>query len=99
MKTLEGYKNYKIRQDVFRGAKSSKSFSTMRSFREYCALHPSERFWQALRNWAEVDQIVAQKEGGEVDTFYFETRYVFDKTPRQPIGNLVAKLKELKKGE
>lgn len=29
------------------------------SFINYCALHPEERFWQALRNWSGHDFIVA----------------------------------------
>lgn len=30
----------------------SKNRLTLMSFVHYCATHPNERFWQALRNWS-----------------------------------------------
>jgi hypothetical protein len=44
------------------------------SFIDYCMTHPQERFWQALRNWAQVGFIYVSNRpvGGVVDTFYFE---------------------------
>jgi hypothetical protein len=56
-----------------------KSAKLLISFIEYCATHPDQRFWQALRNWAGVgfvcvsDQPVAST-GYVVDTFYSENR-------------------------
>jgi len=37
--------------------KKSKSVKELKSFAEYCLLHPEQRFWQALRNWSEVATI------------------------------------------
>ena len=50
------------------------------SFIAYCKQHPSERFWQALRNWANVAFIFTadgSKMGDDTyknlkDTFYIE---------------------------
>jgi len=60
----------------------SKNFSKLTQFTNYCAEHPEERFWQALRNWSEYENIVGQKyfgkdlKGEDVfeseDTFYKE---------------------------
>lgn len=33
----------------------------LKRFNEYCKAHPKERFWQALRNWADADQIFIGK--------------------------------------
>ena len=58
-----------------------RSRDTLLDFVRYCEDHPQERFWQALRNWAEVDFILFSnfaphdfgKEGGWLkDTFYRE---------------------------
>lgn len=62
--------------------KRGKNRDLLIDFTQYCANHPDERFWQALRNWAEVDAIYIQnylepKENLEfksTDTFYFEGR-------------------------
>jgi hypothetical protein len=39
-------------------------------FTLYCEAHPEERFWQALRNWADVDMILAVKGYYNADTFH-----------------------------
>jgi hypothetical protein len=31
---------------------NSKNLSLLTQFTNYCAEHPQERFWQALRNWS-----------------------------------------------
>ena len=49
-----------------------KSIEDLSSFIEYCAKNPQQRFWQALRNWAEADQILTKMNGHTTDTFYFE---------------------------
>lgn len=56
----------------------SKNQEALKQFSEYCSNHPEERFWQALRNWAEVSRILVYY-GGELevpegfhDTFYDE---------------------------
>lgn len=44
------------------------------SLTEYCVSHPSERLWQAIRNWAGVSAVFVSKHGeeGYEDTFYWE---------------------------
>ena len=55
----------------------SENRKTLASFVQYAELHPTERFWQALRNWSGRAFIWT---GGKldksdaVDTFYFEGR-------------------------
>ena len=45
----------------------------LNSFVAYCKKYPNQRFWQALRNWADVDSIYVQNDGEELrDTFYVE---------------------------
>jgi hypothetical protein len=53
----------------------------LNSFTDYCHDHPSERFWQALRNWAGVSFIWASSGHGDSaskekakDTFYWQAR-------------------------
>lgn len=40
----------------------------------YCLSHPSERFWQALRNWSEADFIDHTTGDCRHDTFYWNGR-------------------------
>ena len=56
--------------------KKSKNLELLTSFTEYCTAHPQERFWQALRNWAELDYLLSQgkKEVGTTDTWYWENK-------------------------
>jgi len=54
-----------------------KSRKTLEDFQRYCFLHPNERFWQALRNWANVRYIYVSNDTVNYmpkisDTFYFE---------------------------
>lgn len=50
------------------------------SFVAYCEAHPTERFWQALRNWSKWNFIYGSREplddygvaGSFTDTFYLE---------------------------
>jgi len=59
---------------------NSKNFSQLTSFMIYCAEHPEERFWQALRNWSKYNFILGANdhdlETGEFkeieDTYYKE---------------------------
>lgn len=55
----------------------------LHSFFLYCAEHPNERFWQALRNWAgwpfvwvsdRLDDSETGPAGNVRDTFYWEGR-------------------------
>ena len=39
----------------------SKNSTILAWFAEYCRRHPSERLWQALRNWAGVDFVLIAK--------------------------------------
>ena len=47
-------------------------------FAAYCEDHPSERFWQAIRNWSGYNFILVSKiNDGDFetqDTFYWKTR-------------------------
>lgn len=45
-------------------------------FTEYCQNHPSERFWQALRNWSGQSFLLASKQRipQADDTFYWDAR-------------------------
>ena len=63
---------------------------TLTSFIEYCQANPSERFWQALRNWSDNDFLFfgnhSNRLGGSMkttfdgvtvylnDTFYFSAK-------------------------
>lgn len=65
----------------------SKNSRLLAMFTEYCREHPSERFWQALRNWSCYNFIYGQRAGTHVslavdsegyqrileDTFYKES--------------------------
>lgn len=47
------------------------------SFISYCETHPEERFWQALRNWSEVNFLFVSREAKPdipdlIDTFHCE---------------------------
>ena len=33
----------------------SKNYKQIASFVEYCVKHPDEKFWQALRNWNQIE--------------------------------------------
>ena len=58
----------------------------LEDFSQYCASHPNERFWQALRNWSKrrfiyvsdipLNQADNLKEANEwlEDTFYWENK-------------------------
>jgi hypothetical protein len=55
----------------------NKNIKLLKDFEKYCITHPKERFWQALRNWGEVNSIIIERHyaGGIItkkDTFYFE---------------------------
>jgi len=53
--------------------KKSRNQDKLNSFFEYCLLHPEERFWQALRNWAGVNFVgVSNDRKKWTDTFYDE---------------------------
>lgn len=50
----------------------------LESFTEYCKDRPSERFWQALRNWSGHNFILAGRDKADPrsfkDTFYWHAR-------------------------
>ena len=60
----------------------NKNQEKLNNFVEYCAAHPEMRFWQALRNWAEVPAVYVSSKSFEdfsgdhqvdfQDTFYWE---------------------------
>jgi hypothetical protein len=37
----------------------NKNLDLLTEFSAYCAEHPEQRFWQALRNWSGADNIMA----------------------------------------
>lgn len=57
-----------------------KSEELLNDFTTYCRDHPEQRFWQALRNWADYPFILAADGMYEAwkdikDTFYFNERH------------------------
>lgn len=59
----------------------NKAQELLKDFSEYLLSHPEQRFWQALRNWAEVPYVMAgdltdpqHKINTLADTFYWEGR-------------------------
>jgi hypothetical protein len=56
----------------------NKNDERLESFVKYCTEHPEERFWQALRNWAQIEcgggnYIMTGNELDKlVDTFYWD---------------------------
>ena len=55
-------------------ATKSKNEEVLTDFVEYCKTHPTERFFQALRNFSGYDSIFIKRTVGAIfqDTFYFE---------------------------
>ena len=54
----------------------SRNQKVLDSFIEYCHNHPTERFWQALRNWSKYNFIFAANNREHPhDTFYWENEY------------------------
>ena len=51
------------------------------NFSEYCAAHPEERFWEALRNWSNVPFLIASHQppsgSDAVDTFPLKRQHPF----------------------
>lgn len=54
-----------------------KSGRLLADFVEYCAEHPTERFWQALCNWCGADFVFK----GMMNSTYGGERVVFDTLP------------------
>jgi hypothetical protein len=56
----------------------SKNVKKLDDFIDYCAKHPEERFWQALRNWSGASFILfLERDNDEhfyalMDTFFIE---------------------------
>jgi hypothetical protein len=47
----------------------------LNDFVGYCMAHPTERFWQALRNWSGGSFILLEDQKGEAhDTFYWKSK-------------------------
>lgn len=55
-----------------------RSMSSLLEFVKYCAAHPKERFWQALRNWSGYAFIVGVKEKDR--EVYEKAGYPFEDT-------------------
>ena len=49
----------------------NKNKELLKSFTEYCDSHKELRFWQALRNWADIDYLLAKTDDKTEDTFYW----------------------------
>jgi hypothetical protein len=64
---------------------ASRNSELLDSFIAYCAEHPNERFWQALRNWSGWGCVLVSREWNTVwrsqmdgvaqDTFYWEENH------------------------
>jgi hypothetical protein len=59
----------------------SKNRLTLMSFVNYCAMHPEERFWEALKNWSGegyilVSNVEPHHSGTVEDTFFREGKNV-----------------------
>jgi hypothetical protein len=60
----------------------ARSDQLLNDFTEYCRQHPTERFWQALRNWSGHNFILASNVKDAIvhdelpiqDTFYWNSR-------------------------
>lgn len=57
----------------------TRNSKTLASFIAYCHEHPQERFWQALRNWADAGNWVVVSDDMDVlkhgrDTFFWGGR-------------------------
>lgn len=53
----------------------NKNQELLTEFIVFCNAHPDERFWQALRNWADVNFIFVGDSPDQLkDTFYWETK-------------------------
>jgi len=51
----------------------NKNAKQIKSFTKYCEANPSQRFWQALRNWADVPFLYQLTENEELkDTFFLD---------------------------
>lgn len=62
----------------------TRNSEVLADFIAYCILHPDDRFWQALRNWAGVNFIffvnhvdwdksnITMRELNALDTYYYE---------------------------
>jgi hypothetical protein len=57
---------------------TTRNSDTLADFVAYCEAHPTERFWQALRNWCGRNFIFVSEQSlsssGADDTFYWEDR-------------------------
>jgi len=51
----------------------------LKEFCEYCNIHPEQRFWQALRNWAGVDAICIKTGDSASGYDYWDTFYFINK--------------------
>lgn len=69
-------KSEKQKEDM----KQTRNSKVLNDFIEYCSGHPTQRFWQALRNWSGADYVNFVRGTWELDTFYWENKDEFDKT-------------------
>lgn len=60
--------------------KNQKTQNALDDFMVYIIDHPTERFWQALRNWSGADFIVFVRGMAECDTFEWVGKDEFQKT-------------------
>lgn len=59
---------------------TTRNSQELESFVQYCKEYPNQRFWQALRNWANVGFIgVSNNRKYWEDTFYLEAGESADK--------------------
>jgi DNA-binding CsgD family transcriptional regulator len=54
---------------------ANRNAEALASFTRYCREHPQEIFWQALRNWSNYSETIAQRdEDAKLDAIYMEYR-------------------------
>lgn len=75
--TLAGMINAaKLKGTLLEEEREVRSSEELAEFTRYCHEHPTQRFWQALRNWSGHNFIYATDELQEndklIDTFYWE---------------------------
>lgn len=57
--------------NINNGLYNTQNSKALKSFTDYCRANPSQRFWQALRNWSGFAFIKGvYADGTEHDTFY-----------------------------
>jgi len=72
------------------GQPENKNNKVLESFAAYCKAHPTERFWQALRNWSAYNFILVADsikfDGDSVEVKYPDLGSFFNTRPLKDVG-------------